>query len=745
MKNLTIPFATMVLLYLTLPVMSASAQDDFWEQTNGPEGGLVEELHRHTNGDLFLATRWSARVYRSEDNGLTWHLLPLDLADYVEFFASDDQGNLYAGIGCGVTGECSSQSGVYMSSDNGDSWTHLGLENLGVTALLVQPNGDIVAGAYGGQNVRMYRSTDAGANWNITASFVETIVDFTTTGDALYAAAFIDGLHRSTDGGASWNKIDFPCGSLCQAGWTGRPSISNLVTDSQGRIFASAEPEGIFISTDDGASWTNINNGLPTFEDGAIGTFDIAIADNDDVVLSLVGGRVFRSSDAGASWNEIGDSAFVDAYFLQDVMIGNDGVIFVTPDNRGLYRTEDNGASWTPSHTGVVASSVGTLVTTSNGDLFASAPHLVHSADNGDNWSEVDTPGSGVLAANRTDELFVIGANLYRSADGGASWETQDTPWNGFQDVWPSKSVFNANNDLFVAIFDNFRGDGNETGIYRSTDDGTTWNKLSLAAEEISALSVANDGTLYAGTGYPDNQIFLSTDNGDSWTQTGSAAFDFIMGINVDPDGTVFVNAERGLFRSTDGGVTWTNTGTNLPNSPYRNNAFVESLMVSENGDVYAGISGQGIYVSRDRGNTWTAINSGLGNVSNNSILSMAIANGRLFAGTWAAGVFRSKDTVTSAEQDNTAGVPSSYTLSQNFPNPFNPTTTIGFTVPSASEVTVTVYNVLGQPIRVLTRGVVAAGHHQVRFDGSGLASGLYFVRMQTPQGVHIRQMVMMK
>jgi hypothetical protein len=67
----------------------------------------------------------------------------------------------------------------------------------------------------------------------------------------------------------------------------------------------------------------------------------------------------------------------------------------------------------------------------------------------------------------------------------------------------------------------------------------------------------------------------------------------------------------------------------------------------------------------------------------------------------------------------------------QNYPNPFNPSTTIGYSIPGRSQVTLTVFNAIGQEVSQPVNGEMAPGYHEARFDGSGLASGLYFYRIQ--------------
>jgi hypothetical protein len=95
-------------------------------------------------------------------------------------------------------------------------------------------------------------------------------------------------------------------------------------------------------------------------------------------------------------------------------------------------------------------------------------------------------------------------------------------------------------------------------------------------------------------------------------------------------------------------------------------------------------------------------------------------------------------------DQSNT-GIPGKYSLDQNYPNPFNPTTTIRYGLPNRSHVTLAVFNTLGQQVAILQNGEQDAGFHEVQFDGSRLASGVYFYRIQAGEFVHTSKMLLMK
>ena len=92
-----------------------------------------------------------------------------------------------------------------------------------------------------------------------------------------------------------------------------------------------------------------------------------------------------------------------------------------------------------------------------------------------------------------------------------------------------------------------------------------------------------------------------------------------------------------------------------------------------------------------------------------------------------------------------TAGIPVECALAQNYPNPFNPTTTIRYSLPRRAHVTLSVFNTLGQQVAQLINGERAAGNHEVQFSPSGLASGVYFYRIQSGEFVETRKLVLLR
>ncbi|HXG00804.1 MAG TPA: T9SS type A sorting domain-containing protein, partial [Bacteroidota bacterium] len=240
------------------------------------------------------------------------------------------------------------------------------------------------------------------------------------------------------------------------------------------------------------------------------------------------------------------------------------------------------------------------------------------------------------------------------------------------------------------------------------------------------------------------NGMYLSTNSGASWTSIGtgitSTSIRSITFIGTD----IFVGTQNGIFHSTNNGGSWTQANGGLTS------LNVQSL-TSFGTNLVAG-AGFGLYVSTNSGGSWTTINTGLPS-SFGIILPIIYTLGAvpfaggttIYAGTAGLGLWRRPASQFTSVDLLSPAVPEMFFLEQNYPNPFNPTTRIGFSIPHTSHVTLTVFDVLGNEVATLVNRNMNAGSYEVIFNAAGLASGVYFYRLQAEGLAQSRKLILQR
>lgn len=401
------------------------------------------------------------------------------------------------------------------------------------------------------------------------------------------------------------------------------------------------------------------------------------------------------------------------------------------------------------------ASAISALAINSSGHIFVETGNGIffRSIDNGWTWTQFYRTSIGPLAFNSSDHIFAgtfggsfpnFVTTVLRSTDNGATWiETRltNSPVSAF--------AFNRSGHVFAAT--------DLSGVFRSTDNGDSWTQIGLVGAGISSLVTNLSGHIFAGTG---NGIFRSTDNGGTWVPAKTGlTYKNVSKLVINSKGHLFAAVDTsfvldlepqrgGVFRSTDNGESWTFVMPPFTQPPYTIYSDVWALAINSNDQVFAAAyhevvpSGPqgGVYRSTDDGDSW--VNTGL---TDPTVLALAInSSGRLFAGTSSGKIFRTVQSTTGVEKVTTE-IPIGFRLEQNYPNPFNPSTTIQFSLLHSGYVTLKVFTFLGEEVASLLSENLQAGKYSTEWNANGMASGVYFYRLQAGAFLETKKLMLLK
>lgn len=360
---------------------------------------------------------------------------------------------------------------------------------------------------------------------------------------------------------------------------------------------------------------------------------------------------------------------------------------------------------------------------------------IMRTTNNGVSWFEQTSGITNVLYGNEsTDGIqpsetisIAVGENgvILKTNDGGSTW------------VVINSGVIEHLYDVEALSSSNIIVCGGNGTILQSVDAGETWNIVqNQATENLNDICFLD---LNTGFIVGDNGTTLKTvDAGQTWQMMpfpvnngnlNSVAFatasDIIIVGNVNVDIGI-------LYKSNDGGLSWSayeeqfTYGTSLNEIVFFNST--NGIIVGSNGFILktnnAGFTwsqGQSSSLTTDLFSVaFSDINHGI-SVGSNGTELYTTDGGATWRETISASPYGSK-TLPLA-------------LKQNYPNPFNPSTVISFELPKDASVTLKVYDIAGKEVANLLNGYLTTGNHSVNFNASGLASGVYFYKLNVVSG----------
>jgi photosystem II stability/assembly factor-like uncharacterized protein len=473
---------------------------------------------------------------------------------------------------------------IYLSSDNGASWTrfaHLGSSaEMVLDHIVIDPinSRNIYVGAWNAQRPdtdgEIFRSRDGGKTWDIMADMHGKSVRalaLAPSNPKLLVAGTLDGIYRSRDGGDNWERIS--------------PEAHAEIKNVESVAIDPLNPDVIYAGTwhlpwkteDGGKSWHNIKKGV--IDDSDVFSIAIDSLNPATVYISACSG-IYRSESAGELFRKIQGIPYAARRTRMLRMDPGDHKVVYAGTTEGLWKTSDGGTNWKR--------------TTSDRVII------------NDVLIDPRNPARVLLA---TDRSGVLASN-----DGGATFAASN---RGFTHRQVATLLVDPRDPdhLFAGVLN----DKEFGGVFTSRDGGQTWTQLSngLEGHDVFVLRRADDNTLVAGT---DSGIFELQENASAWMPAnheleektipvrGKKGAFVTRTITTELNARVsglelagrkwFAATSAGLLVSADAGETWHKQ--DLPNLKY-----VTSLAIS--GNMLVAASRNAIAVSVNGGESWLA------------------------------------------------------------------------------------------------------------------------------------------
>ncbi len=310
-------------------------------------------------------------------------------------------------------------------------------------------------------------------------------------------------------------------------------------------------------------------------------------------------------------------------------------------------------------------------------------------------------------------------------------------------------------------------------GVWRSTEFAAykTWQLTPIDSAWTPTLagmvsaSLATDSVVWAGYGLddqPEQTLYVSTDAGQSFSPAALPAIrnaprTALSGLATHPTevGTAYALFSRyqrpKILETKDFGQTWSDlsgfsesiNGSSTTGFP---DVAVHDLLVMPHAPNVIWVGTEvGLFQTTNYGQEWNYADNGL---PATAVWRLKLRDDEIVIATHGRGVWTVPwgEIATGVVDDIAEDLPSEFTLAQNYPNPFNATTTIGFSVPMESRIRLTLFDVTGRQLSVLTDKTYPAGFHDISFNADAYSSGVYFYRMESDGSLlQARKMMLVK
>ena len=440
-------------------------------------------------------------LFKSDNNGTSWSSIlgtsvigvPSLTISGTNIFAGPAGGGIYRSIDNGISWDslkglpnsiityafavvdsnvfAGTSKGVYKFNSNDSSWSIFGLANYSIISLAVNGN-NIYAGTYNG----VYKNDSINNNWTVIGLTNEKIISLAVNGSNIFAGTINNGLFLSTNNGISWSSAN-----------KGIINTTILPIATKGTdVYVASYYGGLFKSMNNGLDWTPIDINYYGTDVSAISII------NTNIYISIYGNGIYRSTDNGLSWGTINNGL---TNIKVNSISGNESTIFAGTDGGGVFRTTDNGMNWNAVNNGLITTNTFysslTIIDTNIFVADYNSGNIFISSNNGTSWQQIANFGiPNTLAAFGKDLIVGVTPGIYQISFNGTNWTSIYKSSN----IIPYRFAISGSNIFTI---------DNGSGVYLSTDNGTSWNSISYGLNDTNTWSLAvNDEYLFAGTNY---------------------------------------------------------------------------------------------------------------------------------------------------------------------------------------------------------------------------------------------------
>lgn len=570
---------------------------DFFGQLTYPDGS-AQQVSAVDSTDILYVGLWGKGLKKSLDGGTTWSDANNGLTNYFfnDIFVNKDNKIFISTLG-----------GIYLSTNQGSNWTSInnGLGILNVTCVRQYRSGMLLAGTYG---KGIYISTNGGTNWIQSDNGIPykaiSSIEITSAGFIL-ASTYGAGVYQSRDTARTWERVN--------SGLTNK-YIKHLVKIVQyPQVYAATNGAGVYMSPNEGITWGESEDTTGLLDksitalvidndmEEIIGTRNAGVQYYDKYLWNQwrspfqphIGvttmtrsktGTIYSfgnevqpmySTNDGRNWKQM--TSLRNEYPIKFNVWGK-GKILAQYSNETVKFSSDYGITW--QNTDLGSKKLNSACSVENNVIFAGTDSGLFKSTNGVNWTptSITNPVKGIdyksgLLALETESLPSGDPpppptySLYTSIDYGATFVQKVFPGDSHH---IAKIKISSSADIYMVS-------GND--IWRSDDQGTTWQNMTLGIEEnVNDVALNSSDNVFIAS---SNGVYRSQNRGITWTYS-KLHYQHIDSIgaykiNITKDNTIYVigNIPRslsiayGLWRSTDNGNTWDSLYSDLTSSFY--------------------------------------------------------------------------------------------------------------------------------------------------------------------------------